>query len=269
MKRILAILTLLFSTSAFAAPMLINDNYVGADNHGYGDVIGEVSKFGISSMLVDLVGSQLTVTINTPFGANGLGTFVSATSGSLVGPNKGIGYGDLFLSSTGWNPSGTAPYVTDDNSNGTNWDFGISLTDRWSTTKSTDIGATLYSLSGTNNQNAYLTEDFLSSATFRNGQEAAVDTRGSNTYVSALGNSAAFVATNTTLTFTLDISGTALQNASNIGLHWTMTCGNDTIEGGYNVPEPATILLMLLGVLCLSVAGFHRRKVVVASNTVD
>jgi hypothetical protein len=104
---------------------------------------------------------------------NGLGSFAAYTN-TTYGQSKGIGFGDLFLSSTGWNPAGTAPYTTDDHSNGTVWDYAISLDDRWNGTSTT---ASLYKLNATaGNPDALLSEDFLSGAIYRNGQEVAVNT---------------------------------------------------------------------------------------------
>ena len=243
-----AALTLVFCVSAQAAPMNIADVYWGSDGHGYGDVVGSPNLFGISSMDVDLVGSLLTVTINTPFAAQGLGTF-----GGLTNNGEGIGFGDLFLSSNGWNPDATSPnYLNDDHSTGTQWDFGISLDDRWNTA----AAATLYGLDATtgNNPDALLSENFLNNlGTFRDGQEVAVNTGTAN----KLTNTATFGTSASTVLFTVDVAGTALENANSIGLHWAMTCGNDTIEGAYKVPEPSVIALFGLGLLGL---GFARRR---------
>ncbi len=57
------------------------------------------------------------------------------------------------------------------------------------------------------------------------------------------------------LTMTFDISGTLLMDAAQLALRWQMTCANDIIEVVTNfsksdkptsVPEPATLMLMLL-----------------------
>jgi hypothetical protein len=239
-----AALTLVFCASAQAAPINIADVYEGADGHGYGDVIGNAAWFGISSMDVELVNNMLTVTINTPFPDAGLGTFGG------IAPDGGVAFGDLFLSSTGWDPSGTGLYSGDDHSNGTQWDFGISLTDRWSETSA----ATLYGLDAVvGNPDALLSDDFLTGGVFRNGQEVAVNTGTAN----MLTNTATFGTSTGKVIFTVDVAGTALANADSIGLHWAMTCGNDTIEGEYNVPEPSVIALFGLGLLGL---GFARRR---------
>ncbi len=256
MKKYLLSILLTVSVPVMASPINIIDAYYGGDDHGYGDVIGDAGKFGISSMDVSLVGNWLSVTINTPFASTGLGSFTGLT------PNgKGIGFGDLFLSSDGWAPAGSAPYLSDDHSNGEVWEYGISLSDRWSTTSS----SSLYSLSGSNNDSALLSEDFLNSGIFRDGQEVAVDTASLTT--TALANLTSFSNDASSITFGLDVSGTSLLGASSIGIHWGMTCGNDTIEGAYNVPEPATIVLMLLGIAFIF--GVAQRRRLPATSTIS
>ena len=73
------------------------------------------------------------------------------------------------------------------------------------------------------------------------------------------------------LSFTMDVSGTALATANQIAFRWAMTCANDIIEGlasvapggggggGDNitaVPEPQTLMLLLLGMAGIA----YRRK---------
>jgi|GEM_PF-965184 len=64
------------------------------------------------------------------------------------------------------------------------------------------------------------------------------------------------------LTMTFDISGTSLMDAAQLALRWQMTCANDIIEVVTNfksgkptdVPEPGTLMLMLLAGLGLVAA---------------
>ena len=121
---------------------VIMDNYIGANDHGYGDVIGSVNNFQINFMEVEISGTILTVSIDTTFAGKGDdGLFSGLTFG-----RKGIGYGDLFLSDA-WTPNGDGSdnYKNDDASNGTVWNYGFSLDDRWMNENQDGTG-TLYSL---------------------------------------------------------------------------------------------------------------------------
>ena len=269
-KFAVAAASLVFSASAFASPMTITDEYWGGDRHSYTDVIGSAAKFDIQSMWVDIDASTkvMTVDISTNFGSasGGLGSFTSLTNTPLSG-SQGIGFGDLFLSSTGWNPDTRGTMHEFDNHDSdldsggstTKWDYGVSLANRWNGAGS---AATLYKLNGaTNDDNTFLSDDFLSGGTFRNGQEVAVDTASSNTV--ALTNAASMTASAGHVVFTLDLTGTDLENIALYGLHWNMTCGNDTIEGEYDypVPEPTSLAIMLLGLACIGGASIRRRKI--------
>ena len=200
---------------------------------------------------------MLSVSINTGFAGKGNNhMFDSLTN------NQGIGYGDIFLSSS-WIPFGTAPYANDDNTHGTVWTYGFSLNDRWmDETLNGGAGTgTLYSLnSDNNNADALLSQDFLSGGTFRNGQEIAVDTANGN--VTAIAGNSSWSISAGKVNFLIDLTGTSLLNSSSVAMHWGMTCGNDTIEGQLlgtprRLPEPAVISLLLAG---LAGIGLARRK---------
>ncbi len=231
----------------------ITDNYIGADAHGWGDVIGSTSDFDIMSMDVVISGSILTVNISTNFAGKGDdGLFAAYTGGN------GIGYGDLFLSSV-WTPDGSAPYATDDAANGTVWEYGFSLDNRWMSEGSAGTGK-LYSLdSSDNHSDIKMSDDFLTGATFRNGQEIAVDTAGGN--VTALNSGTWSIdAVNSLVSFEVDLTGTSLLSSSAIALHWGPTCANDVIEGVAPVPVPAAVWLFVSGIAGLAGVSYRKRR---------
>ena len=165
-------LSTLFGLSATSQAYMLDDNYVGGDAHGHGDVIGSNSLFDTKGLDVTVSGSNVLVDIYTNFAnTNAIGSFASSTFNGL-----GIGSGDLFLSNS-YTPYGSSSngYLTDNASNGNFWTYGLSINDRYSETGGS---ASLYALNGPDNDaSALLSEDFLSRNTFRNGQEVAIDTQ--------------------------------------------------------------------------------------------
>lgn len=74
-KRIIlvgvALLLPLYAQISNAVAVTINDAYTGADDHDYGDVIGNSNYFDISSMNINLIGNTLSVDIYTNFAGRG------------------------------------------------------------------------------------------------------------------------------------------------------------------------------------------------------
>ena len=116
---------------------VITDAYVGSDDHGYGDVISsnaDRAKFDIIGATASLSGTFLNLSIETGF-VNNVGIFPNLTADGL-----GIALGDLFLASE-WNPAGSASdgYLADNHANGTLWEYGLVLDDRFNSTGGTAL----------------------------------------------------------------------------------------------------------------------------------
>jgi hypothetical protein len=227
---------------AYALSWQIEDDYIGGDDHGRGDVIypeGEQELFEVEWMDVDVTKNWMTVNVRTDFGA---------------GETYGTDYGDLFISTDGWQPDGDAPYLTDTAATGEVWEYVFDVS-----------SGNLYNISeqAIQENNILLSDDVMdANGAFRNGQEVLIDAEGLDDYIASSGGSAGRDGDYYAMSF--DISELGLDaNNFKAGLHWTMTCGNDVIEGlidpaSAGVPEPSTVLLLGLGVIGVFVVG--RRK---------
>jgi hypothetical protein len=152
--------------------------------------------------------------------------------------------GDLYISSTGWKALGSSGphFATDTFTSNEGWNYVVGNGPQ---------GKGVYnilnfpSITMTNIDGAYGT--YRADQAWQGGYGAYV-------------TSADVSVDGTGMTFefsTLDSTG-AYYLGDQVGLHWTMQCGNDVVEGEVPVPEPTTILL--LGVGLIGVTLFGRRK---------
>lgn len=233
-KALLAISSYLamvaFSTSAFGT--IYQDTYWGADDNGYGDRIGR-DHYEIFNAEVTFSDTYMHVVINTNF--------------SEANDYFNISYGDLFISVDGWAPFGDAPYAGDNATNGENWEFVFD----------TSAGA-LYG----GDFGIYLSDDVMGPYTYRNGQEV-LRSEGGTEYSGSTVNllNAGY---DGFIEYNILLSSLGISSDSEIGLKWGMTCANDTIEVGVNVPEPGSLLMFGLGILGLGIVS--RRKKFLSNN---
>ena len=229
--------------------------YWGADDSNQdSDRVGGL-LYEVKEAVVELGAGTLDITVYTHFD-----TAHSDVTGTFAGR---LFAGDLFLSLDGWNTTDSAPYEND------NMDFaGREL---WELVIDTDTGE-IYDIAGTGNTHIMSSNDFFTGAgaTFRKRQEVQVDA------ASAAGLD---IGTATVTTSTMDGSSADLEwfkysipyavvaplfaanntGVEGLGLHWTMTCGNDVIEGETAVPEPGMLSLLGLGLAFLGFSGRRRR----------
>lgn len=237
---------LFFVSSASAITTTIVDGYHGGDMSDGStnvDVIGPDSAYNIEKMVVNVNGS-LQVDIHSTYFDN-----VGRTGTTL---------GALFISTDGWNPFGTAPYEKDKASNGEDWEYVIVM-DNEGDSYADPNGAGSSAMLGTGgtaalfavNQASIIMSSIVS-GTFRKGQE--VQYNYANERYLDLGKWwMTDVAGGTdVLSFAMGLNnelGKALFGQDKMAFHWGMSCANDVIEGEANVPEPATMALLGLGLL--------------------
>ena len=239
-----------------AAPITVTDTYIGADGGTHGDVVGDDSKFDISSMDIEQNGAQFDFTVNTKFSGQA-GIYSQYTV-----DGAGIGYGDLFLASE-WTPEGTAPYENDDASTGTDWTWGLVLSDRFNNNGGS---VSLFQLPGSNASTTILSDQLMDGSTgaqWRYGQEVLVNAGADATEsgaVSPFGDVGTWSLAADQLNISVNLGLTDIPNGDSLAFHWGMTCANDVIEGEVDinkVPEPGTI-----GLAALALTGmlFMRRR---------
>lgn len=249
-----AMLVALGGATAVNAAVVLQDTYVGGNDHGFGDLIGS-TEYQVTKASASRSGNFLTVTITTNYNANDAGL---------------TNFGDLFIT-TNWAPKGSAAdgYKADtfDYVNGTQWQFAIRANGLSGPTNSDVNGlATVFvidqasdvKLSYVNAASGYTWRDgqpvqASSTATLLPGQVA-----GANTWIFDADPSG----NNNTLSYTFDASAMGLLIGSDqwdMAIAWAMICANDVIQGDISqVPEPGSLLLLLGGLA--SLAGFRRRK---------
>lgn len=212
---------------AQATPYTIVDNYIGGDptyNWQHVDVIGDPKVFDVSQMDVDLYGSHLVVDVHTRYLDH-----VGALGTSL---------GDLFISTDGWKPLGSAPYPDDTALVGEKWEYALVLDNHLK--KSGDGSLGLYSISDGDIKLSWAPDGYV----YRAGQ-AVQFTPHQN--VTALGmGSYSIIESNDGYDILRFEVNSKWGDVGSFGFHWATTCANDVIEGGYSapVPEPSTILLL-------------------------
>ena len=229
--------------------------YWGADDSSFNtDRVGGL-LYEVKDAVVEVGAGTFDVTINTHFD-----TAHSDVTTTFAGR---LFAGDLFLSLDGWNTTDTAPYEND------NMDFaGREL---WELVIDTDTGD-IYNIAGTGNTYIKSSNDFFagSGGAIRSRQEVQVDAVAAAAAGLKIGTAAvttsAMDGSNLDLEFFKysiqwgDIAPLfTLYGTTDIGLHWTMTCGNDVIEGGTAVPEPALLGLVGLGLAFLGFSSRRRR----------
>ncbi|WP_028585980.1 PEP-CTERM sorting domain-containing protein [Desulfogranum mediterraneum] len=185
--------------------------------------------FDVTHMDVAFSGAALKVTIHSAFFGS---SYMNRPEYSL---------GNLFLATAGWKPTGSADNHYQANSKDhtdTVWNYAIQL--------QADGDAQLLPV--------MVGKGVIAGGSLRDTQEWQYQTFSPETPLST----GTWGKTMDSLTITMDLPE-EFSEVTSLGIHWTMFCGNDVIEGRVSpIPEPATSLLFGLGLAGLS--GLLRRK---------
>jgi hypothetical protein len=253
-----SVLALAFSTSSIAG-VIIGDTsvntIVGPFDDGSWDMIandwhtngttttpgGGGQAFDAEYLFAKTDGNTLYIGLQTGFDVS--------DDGAVDYGNKTYHAGDIALSFDGDSSTGTAGAST--------WEFGIDLgfySEGYNsgTVLGTDP-AGIYAVTTWNNE--VVLPGHASSNPY--AIEAGSLSIGAADYVSS-GSGIEGVSHYTWVAFNINDLNLGY-SADSVDVHWTMSCGNDAINGSYSVPEPMTLSLLGLGLLSLGLV--RRRKI--------
>ncbi len=258
--KILAATVLLLINCGLASATTIDDNYWGATPTDAvpRDIVGAEGNYDVSKIEATQIGDTIYLDIYSRF-LNDIQLRNNESFQNLL-------LGDLFISTDGWDPNGTSTYNDDNASTGTAWEYALALDEhtynRSAGGLNTGGNAFLYKIS--DGDTILESDDFFGPGdTYRTGQEVqfspADDSSLIRTNLWSIGYGTSSDDFDDYLSLSFSLADLGISTGQELGFHWTMTCGNDVIEGALTpVPEPATMLLFGTGIIGL--AGFVRRR---------
>jgi len=208
----------------------------GASSNGYVNPGFGGQAFDAEYLAYKLVGSTLTIGLQAGF---------DLMDGHVLSGNTGYYAGDLALSFD--NTSDTYEYAFDFGLLTRN--YGGNLVDADSSNSDGFDTAGLYAVSTWDNDVLYTDSNpfAMDVGTIVTGSNGTTDF--------------GFDGTSYWRTVSFNLTSLNITDDFTLGAHWTMSCGNDAIEGSANVPvpEPATMLLFGTGIAGL-VGSLRRRR---------
>jgi hypothetical protein len=254
----------LVAATVTASATVVHDTYYGENDHGYGDIVGSASEFGIGDATVTRTGTdEITVVFDTTYNPDVF--------------NGDTFYGSLFLvpGIGAWQPDGAAPFLSDSyfgSGTSTAWQSGyaVVMDDPTLGGDQTNQTASLFEVDESAGGVLNPSENpCTSGCTIRDGQLMSYTPDSSQ---SAVG-SATWTADTTAQTLTFVITeGTPGVLSDNFAMHFTMSCANDVFEGQVDLPTgitgaplPGALPLLVSGLMGFGAFGSWRRRRAAAS----
>jgi len=236
--KFIAVAALFVSANVFSADFLVDTTINDAHNDAISSP-GNEWKYEVNKMDVKSVGDLVTVDIYTNF---------VDYNGQYSAGGKDIVLGDLLISTNGADTPFNYAFAL---SNGTRKEDDYADKSHWDGKGSlTEISSTKTAKQYHNNSSSVQEGEILA------GKKIGKKTDGD---VSIFRQNTGHYRNNfDVISFSFNVSGIdAFQNASQLAFSWAMSCANDIVEGVVkvnhngnrppnNIPEPASLLLMLL-----------------------
>ena len=265
--KAVVLIALAAPTFAYADTVTIYDYSDQADAYWGGRDNNDGMGMSWSDSTQDVIGGSMfavdTMTVSRTYGTNGSLTVTLSGDYFKGQANEYEFIGDLFLSNNGWNPYSTGSddlhHASDTITNGEAWEYVLKLDTVVAPQDGTTSGTiSLYAVNPDGIRGPQDSEErgVTHNGLYRIDQPLWYDPD-TGQPVLALGTWALDPITGT-FTFSLEDVDLSLYglDVSDIGLSWTMSCGNDVVAGS-TVPEPATMLLFAAGLS--SLAAYRRR----------